>query len=373
VTEEFEETISLVLREHDTGAVDVTALRRGSITRARSIRRRRVGLTGAAAAVAIVGTGAAMTAASGPGSVPFGSDSSYGPSPGGPATPAIAALPRADAPGAAVRPDLVGHDPGTLHFDIDAGALGANFVSYAVSPGVESASIGRDNVNFAWYGVGQGRTELNKHTTLNTDLTELPDHPLIFGRPAVVERFATGLHGAGAAYRISWQPVDGLWASVAVDDPSLSLALKAANALKLNVAQRCVAPMHVASLPAGYIWTGCGITVGADVPWESSYVELSKPGTAAVVVMIGNVSPVDRIVPNTTAAGHPAQWVNQAGIPKQLVMPIADRVNLDICLEAVAGSASDALTPAMAADVAERTEIGTDFSDPLAWPSRPVG
>lgn len=372
MTDEFEDIISSVLREHDTGAVDVTALRRGSLTRARFIRRRRVALTGAAAAVAIVGTGAAMSAASGPGPVPFAGDS-YGPSPGGPATTVIAALPRADAPGAAVRPDLVGHDPGTLHFDIDTAALDADGASYSVASGVETANLSKNDLNFAFYALGADRSELDKYTTLNTDVTELPDHPLIFGRPATVDRFPTGLLGHDAAFRITWQPVDGLWASVAVNNSDLSLAIKAANALKLNVAQRCVAPMHVASLPAGYTWTGCGIAVGADDPWQSSYVELSRAGGTSVVVMIGNISPVDRIVPNTTAAGHPAQWVDQAGIPKQLVVPIADHVNLDICLETAPGSATDSLTPAMAADFAARTEIGTDFSDPSVWPSRPVG
>jgi hypothetical protein len=181
------------------------------------------------------------------------------------------------------------------------------------------------------------------------------------------------LHGPDAAYRISWQPVDGLWAVVAVDNPDLSFAIKAAQALKLNVAQRCVAPMHVTSLPAGYTWTGCGITVGTDTPWEMSNIELTKPGAPLVALAIGNVRPVDRIVPNTMAGGRPAQWVDQAGIPKQLLVPIEGWVNLDICLEAMAGSAADSLTPALAADFAARIEVGSNFTDPTAWPSRPVG
>jgi hypothetical protein len=104
-----------------------------------------------------------------------------------------------------------------------------------------------------------------------------------------------------------------------------------------------------------------------------SNVELTKPGSPPVMLSIGNVRPVDRVVPNTTAGGRPAQWVDQAGIAKQLVVPIDGWVNLNIGLEAAPGSHTDSLTPAMAADFAARTEVGTDFTDPSAWPARPVG
>src|SRR5262249_18494904 len=152
-------------------------------------------------------------------------------------------------PGAAVRPDLVAKDPGTLHFDIDAGALGADGAAYFVNREVESASLSKDDLNFAWYAIGPDLAKLRQYTTLSSDVVEMPDHPLIFGRPATIERFPTGLLGHDAAYRISWQPVDGLWAVIAVNDPDQSRVVKAAKALKLNVSQRCVAPMHLASLP----------------------------------------------------------------------------------------------------------------------------
>jgi hypothetical protein len=369
--DDFEDTITSVLRAHDEGGpVDVTALRRGSLARARSIRRRRVGLTGAAAAVAIVGGAVAVNAASSPVSAPIGGGGSYGGSygapPGGPANAAVAVLPRAGEPGAAVRPDLVGHDPGTLHFDVDTGALGADEATYAVNPGVETATLAKDGLNFAWYALGPDRATLDGYTLLNTHATTLPEHPLILGRPATVERFAQGVLGTRAAYRISWQPVDGLWAAVAVDDPDLSRALKAANALKLNIAQRCVAPMLVTSLPAGYTWTGCNITLGtpdSDFPWEMSQVVLSRAGGGSVVVAIGNVSAVDHIVPNTTAVGHPAEWVDQ-----QLTVPMDGWVNLYIGPGVQGGT----LSQGEATDFAARTQVGTDFTDPTRWPARPV-
>jgi hypothetical protein len=370
VNEEFEGAVSAALHEHDAGAVDVTALRLGSIARARTIRRRRVGLTGVAAAIAIVSGGTALSLASAPAPVQFGGGGAYDPSPApGPVTPKIPTLPRAEARGAAVRPDLVGHEPGTLHFDVDTQALGVDAVSYYTGHGYEEASLGNSNVFNTWYTLGPDRAALLPHNTLNTDVTTMPEHPLIFGRPATLEKYGRGLHGDGVAWRISWQPVDGLWVVISVDDPDQARAIKAAMALKLNVSQRCVAPMHLTSLPAGYTWTGCGISVGTRLPWENSDVELSKAGGGTVLISVGNVTPVDTIVPNTTVAGRPAQWVQEPGQPANLVVPIRGWVNVNVG----GGPDGPALTQAAAIDLAQRVQVGNEFTNPLAWPVKPVG
>ena len=372
MNEELENAVAEALRAHDAGAIDVTALRRGSIARARTIRRRRVGLTGAAAVVAIVGAGAAVSAASDPsGTAPSADGGSYGPPHSGAASATLLPLPAGDAPGAAVQPDLVGSDPGTFHFDIDTRSLGADGASFSVDHRVETASLSNGDINNTWYALGHARADLTGSTTLNTELSEAPEHPSIFGRPATLERFAKGLSGPGAAWRITWQPVDGLWAAVSVDNPDSARAVKAAMALKLNISQRCIAPAHL-TLPAGYTWTACGISRGPHRPWDCSFLSLSGGAGKDVLVSIGNVSSGEDFVANTTVGSRAAQWIAKPGTTSQLVVPINDWVTLDVGVSSAPGNSPASLTQAEATQLAALIQVNDDFTDSAGWAARPV-
>ena len=208
-------------------------------------------------------------------------DPSVSNSAGPPRFDTVTHLPASGAPGAAQRPDLVGTDPGTLHFDVDTAALNASGISWRSDKGIELADVWNREVNHfnTWFGLspqkdtalaGVGGSALNGLGIKPTDTT-------ILGRPATIEDFGKLMGGDLGVWRLTWQPVDGLWAVVMVNAESVDAAMTAAQTLKLDRAQRCVTPMHLSSLPNGYTWTGCDALFGPDLPWELGGATLTNP------------------------------------------------------------------------------------------------
>jgi hypothetical protein len=378
MSEELEDIVAQVLRSHDTGAVDVTALRVGSLTRARTIRRRRVGLAGAAVAAVMVGAGA--TAAAGPGGDgPPQLGGHPSPSASGPGADGVTtSLPLSDAPGAAVRPDLVGKAPGVLHFIVDTAAIGATGIDYGTRAGIESATAWNGAVGHfnTWYYLAQQRASLDTYDHLAR--LDQPHDPAVntgvFGRPATLIRYPNGLDGKQPMYQISWQPADGLWARVDVEANDPDTAMKAVFALKLSRSQRCVVPMRLSSLPAGYTWSGCDVGFGPSKPWQTGDLWLTDAHGTELGLEIGNFTTDQPFAANTTVGSRPAQWIEQSPQhPGTLFIPVTDWVNVLITAVDSGGQPDGSFTKTDATQVAELIDIGTDFTDPTTWPATPVG
>jgi hypothetical protein len=365
--------------------VDVTALRVRSLARARHIRRWRIGLTSAATAVAVLGLGAAISASSGAdGSPTFGAASPYGSAAEPTKAGVMTSLPTSDQPGAAVRPDLVAKDPGTLHFDVDTTAIGATGISYSNDGGVESAQTWSGTVGHytVWYSLAQTRADLDRNNVVMGQSHDPVVNTEVFGRPATLARYPGGVDGKQPLYQITWQPTQALWTKVEVEADDTAAAMKAVFALKLNHSQRCVAPFRLGQLPTGYRWTGCEISLGPSKPWETAGITLTGPKGHEIGVNIGYYSTGDPFTANTTAGGRPAQWIERSEqpsgtsgtsiTPAQLFIPITDWVNILIDAPST-GAANDWLTKAEAVQFAALIDVGSNFTNPTAWPERPVG
>jgi hypothetical protein len=158
--------------------------------------------------------------------------------------------------------------------------------------------------------------------------------------------------------------------------------MKAVFALKLNHSQRCVAPFRLGQLPTGYRWTGCEISLGPSKPWETAGITLTGPKGHEIGVNIGYYSTGKPFTANTTAGGRPAQWIEQSEQPSgtsgtsttvaQLFIPVTDWVNIFIDAPS-RGAANASMTKADAVHFAALIDVGSNFTDPTAWPERPVG
>jgi hypothetical protein len=385
LSEHLEDEIVEVLRNHGAEAVDVTALRVGSLAQARRIRHWRVGLTSAATAVAVLGLGTAISASSGVDGSPLsGAASPYGSAAEPPKAGVTTSLPPSDQPGAAVRPDLVAKDPGTLHFDVDTAAVGAAGISYSNSSGVESAEVwGAAAGHFtAWYYLAQQRADLDRNKNLAWQSHDPVVNTQVFGRPATLVHYPGGFDGKHSVYQIMWQPTNGLWAQVEAEAGDTAAAMKAVFALKLNHSQRCVAPFRLRQLPTGYRWTGCDVSLGPSKPWETASIELTNAKGHEIAVNIGYYSTGEPFTANTTAGARLAQWIERSErpsgtsgtsiTPASLFIPITGWVNVLIDAPSSA-AANDSLTKAEAVQVAALVDVGSNFTDPTSWPERAVG
>lgn len=385
MSEYLEDEVVEVLRIHGADAVDVTALRVRSLARARHIHRWRIGLTSAATAVAVFGLGTLISASSGVDASPtFGAASPYGSAAEPTKAGVTTSLPPSDQPGAAVRPDLVAKDPGTLHFDVDTAAIGVTGISYSNDGGVESAQTWSGAVGHytVWYSLAQTRADLDRNNVVMGQSHDPVVNTEVFGRAATLARYPGGVDGKQPVYQITWQPTKALWAKVEVEADDTAAAMKAVFALKLNHSQRCVAPFRLGQLPTGYRWTGCEISLGPSKPWETAGITLTGPKGHEIGVNIGYYSTGGPFTANTTAGGRPAQWIERSEqpsgtsgtsiTPAQLFIPITDWVNILIDAPST-GAANDWLTKAEAVQFAALIDVGSNFTNPTAWPERPVG
>jgi hypothetical protein len=235
VNEVVEDAVVQALRARGGGAVDVGRLRVGTVARARTIRRRRIGLTGTAVTAALVGAAALAPGLAGSPPVGAGSPvvSASRPGTGGGVT---TTLPPSDRPGAAARPDLVAQDPATFHFDVDTAAIGATGISYYNQGGAETAQAWSGTAGHftTWYTLAQQRATLDLRGSIGSAPGEPAVDTQVAGRPAKMVRYPGGVDGTHPVFEVTWQPVDGLWARVSVEADDGAAALNAAAALRLG-------------------------------------------------------------------------------------------------------------------------------------------
>ena len=261
---------SLQARADAGSPIDPEPLLAAAVARGQRVRTRRRAAT-AAAAVATLAALAATTAL-----LPRQhADISLEPAPSatGPRNVNLARLPEAAGqPGAAARPDLVGTDPGILHFSVDALAAAAARVLWVSKPGVEIAEVQRTDFQ-VYLGLAQARSKL-------------PPPALFFsGGPGVVlsAPVQTSLAGRAATVRTSdpwqdkgqpsrlyvfeWQPVNGLWARFEVQTiGGQQRALQILDQVRFDQTRRCVLPIRLDYLPPGATVPECDVDLSEDSP-----------------------------------------------------------------------------------------------------------
>ncbi|GAB7042212.1 MULTISPECIES: hypothetical protein [Catenuloplanes] len=249
-------------RPIEAGLLLSAALVRG---RRRRTRRQILGATLAAAAVVTVGAAAATVLPRRPTAVP--AVSSVPPSPAPyvrpqPVNQNLALMPDAGQPGAITRPDLVGTDPGVVHFSVDALAGAAFETTLSSGPGVESAVVA-------------ALPEFRLAVTLARDEADLPPETASFGRPdpggETPPGVDAGVGGRPAVVRafpglfwITWQPVDGLWARATVQAGTQDEAVAHVLRVRFDRSRLVRLPFRVTGLPAGMAVRERAVTLRSD-------------------------------------------------------------------------------------------------------------
>ncbi|MGI5184264.1 hypothetical protein ACQEVZ_49210 [Dactylosporangium sp. CA-152071] len=381
---ELADSITDALRPHGEGDVDVAALRAGTMSRVRAARRRRLVLAAAGTAAAL--TAGAMAV---PRLLPGGGTTPTVAAPPSVsvnrATARAAALPVANVPGAAQRPDTVGTDRAVLHFDVDLAAFGGTGGWWRSGPGVERAEI--------WTGSGtrESTTEHTATVVLSPDLDQAkvgglaagggpPNSPApvavtVAGRPGTIQQFPDGWTPGKVTWALWWQPVDGLWAVLTMETAdAAAVVTAAATGVHLDRSQRCAVPIWVGAVPAGTEWNSCTTSMGpagADGrSWQSGSVSFRGASGDSLILTYGNVTDWSaegtKFVPNRTVNGRPAMWYT-SGPGQQLAVPGTDGRNLFVNIKGEGVTEQDALA------LAE----GATFSDDLVhlgtWPERAAG
>jgi hypothetical protein len=385
MTIDIERAITDTLRTHADREVDTDALLTGATGRARVLGTRRKLIVAGAVVAALAVTGAAVatvpalralpepagpTDTAQPGVTP--------PPPGGYHVPT---LPVADGiAGAAARPDLVGKDPGVLHFDLAAEAAGAYQIWWTAGEGHESVDIGGAKSRLR-LDLGPDRGKLDKLnrvggfsdiwdtgvTTGGGDPREQPTrHITIGGRPATLDE--TRYVHSVSVWVLHWQPVDGLWARVEGGGVSRDDALAFAARVRpaLDRSRRCVVPIQVATLPSGLRWTGCGVAFsGYDPTMWNSIVTFADASGEAISVRTEGGPPPPGPTPSTdrTVGGHPATW---SGRLLTIMYPVFG----DVLVELAPGTPP---SEQAATRLGEVVEMRGRPGDPDSWPARSVG
>jgi hypothetical protein len=405
--EEFEETVGASLRARADRPVDTHALHEGALARGRSLRRRRRLLASAVSGAAVAAAVAAVAVA--PRLAPVDHRADRGIDRGRPDATTNApakemrnagptTLPPARAWPAADKPDVVGTDPGTVHFDLDLAALKATGSEWNTRDGYEWAAIftGKgDHYGLTWNAyLSPSPDTLNQHLWGGYPVVfdgkgqpqpppsgQAPEPITVNGRPGTIQRFRggaspvlpDGIVPLDTTLVLRWQPVDGLWAGVEGHDSDQAV-LAVAGALRLDRAQRCVVPVRAAVVPAGAHWSGCSVQVspadGMQGVWVGSALWFSRPEGGTLIASLqdrihyNGVNPGD-FKATDTVAGKPAMWEGRLG---QLWVPaFADRFYLQLEVSGTGFTKADAIA------VGNGLAYSGDLARPETWPERAVG
>lgn len=274
---DLDQVLSTSLRQRaDAGSpIDPQPLLHAAVARGRRLRARRRAGAAALAAVAVAGVAVVSVWLPREQSTPSGPHPSSSPAPGpSPSEPTVAAnpakLPVADGqPGAAERPDLVGTDPGLLHFSVDRlAAASGQAVTWFSGPGVETVYLRREDfrVYVALTRSRQRLTALPWAVNSGKQFVEsaTPVDISLGGRPATLRTSKSGEKVNGRpeqVYAFEWQPVEGLWARVEVLAASRQRAEHTLQQVDLHQARRCVLPFRLTVLPAGWSVSDCDVVL----------------------------------------------------------------------------------------------------------------
>jgi len=279
---------------------DLASTAMASGRRLRSRRRLRTSLA-AAVAVAAVAVGTPILVGRPP-------DPAAGPPPAPPRT----TLPEApEVPGAAELPELVGADPGSLHFDVDGAAVpGLKSTRWESTTEGEWLFLSVDQTRISVHLPAPGRANRAARTPVETTFLA------IGGRPATLDRVEIASPGAEARglwfWQLRWKPVDRLEVMVAATDHSGDLVVTVARALRLDRAQQCPQPVRAAAAPVGTRLERCSIALDASGAWlpDSSFSIVAPMPLGSVQVTVGE-PPAGRPA-NRRVDGWAASWSDES-------------------------------------------------------------
>lgn len=249
---DLDRRLAATFKDRAGGDVDPAPIVERARRRGRRLRLRRRGLIGGAAAAACAVLAALALV------IPAGR------APDGATVPAAApALPDAPGqPGAATRPDLVGTDPGVVHFTADALVAGAEYATWSAGRGAESVEFHGPS--------GQARVVLARsvatldalrQTLGSSGRPQPPTEVRVGGRPGIAWMDPSPFDSPDLWF-VRWQPVDGLWAQLDIYATARDEATGAAGRVRFDGAGRCVVPFRLRSLPPGARLLECSVKLG---------------------------------------------------------------------------------------------------------------
>jgi hypothetical protein len=270
---DLDRMLSASLQAHvDAGSpIDPQPLLRTAVARGRRLRVRRRVVTTALVVTAVAG--AAITTVLLPRHHPA---TPLSPDPSSSTRQAVnlARLPAADGqPGAAARPDLVGSDPGVLHFSVDALAASSRRVTWTSEAGMETADVQRFDFQ-AFVALATARQKLAAprlgYTGYPGIVLSDPVEATVGDHPATLRTSSSwedrDQQGQARLYSFEWQPVAGLWARGDVQTTSRERAEQILGQVRLDQARRCALPMRLGALPATTTVGDCTVALAEDSP-----------------------------------------------------------------------------------------------------------
>lgn len=263
---DFEDTLTLAIKEHAGDDVHVEALLDSARRLGRRYQRRRRALGMGAGALLAVGAMVGGVLAV-PALLPRHDAATYPPmasvAPSPRPTPSSLrggvnvwpALPRppvaAGATSARSDPTVVGADPLLLHLDLDPKALAGPFTNthWSSLGGLERLMVG------VAPPTGTGTSSFQ---TVTVEVSrQLSDLPPLSGHPRQVR--VGGVNGSllkGAQLR--WQPLPGVWAEVEMSGDDAAI-IRVAEGVTFDHVLRCALPFRFTWAPAGSTVAGCAI------------------------------------------------------------------------------------------------------------------
>lgn len=381
MTTDLEDAIVETMRPRGDGPIDVTALRRAAVQQAGSIRRRRIALGSAGLAVVAVLAVVPFIRVTG-----IGPDQRVG-GPGAEEASFRITPPAADAPGAKLRPDLVGTDTSVLHFDVDLTGMLATGANWTVADGVESVRLWTsdfDHYNHT-YVLTNDAAKLGVGG-LGGDVPAETRQVAVHGQPATATFWPTEVSSNKKpdvpTWMVRWRPAAGLWAVASLFTTDPADAVRAAEAMRLNGSHRCVAPLRLDPAPAGYRVVHCSLSFGHLLPWSGSFLEIEGTGGVRYEVSIGpgGLDADHPFQPNQVLRGRPAMLEADVSGTKTVYVPISGGITLQVRgpykVALLDGTMGQQYVPAIDAEllgVAERVVVSPNLADPETWPARTLG
>lgn len=384
----FEDAVRTAVRDLADEARTGQELTAVAVAIGRRIRRRRRAIGMLAATVACVAVSAPLLV-----NASFAPPGRVYPSPSEAASPAPTPYPRSSGettlpravgvPGAADRPDLVGTDPGIIHFDVRVSVVPGLILSrWSVRAGEETAYLAYDP---------KGDTSRDLAITVRTgDPTAWPQTEptgtTVRGRPATLTSVPgpESVPPSPPTWQLLWQPVDGLVVTIVARDRTDTVIREVAETLRLDVAQSCVQPFRATAVPPGYTWTGSHVGIRARPDggalysdrlgvWWYSGLTFARAGGPEVSVGVAPLFPKDpastkdAFRPNRTVGGQPAMWVapgTTSGLAANTLE--VERFHQWFDLYVTGAPEAEAVT------IATGLHLSGDTARPDTWPARTV-
>ncbi|RLP86941.1 hypothetical protein EAD89_20495 [Micromonospora sp. BL4] len=348
---DLDERIVRTLRERAEGPVDADRLLVGAVARGRTrVCRRRAAAGAALGVVALLGVGVAA----GPVDRLPGLGPAIAPGRPGPAgAPVPLVPPRVDgAPGAAVRPDLIGKDPTLLHIGLAPG--GPRFLYWEVGGGKETARLD--------VGGWTVTVELTSVDMLRSSLAW--NMPSLVG-PAANPYDGSVVHANGPegapVWRRYWQPAPGVYAGASVTSPNQQPLHDVAAALRLDDAYGCAGPLRLDALPPGAQLSGCRVVAGTFPAAYAVMLDVSNDEMMMwVELQYAGTNTTGRPTTNRTINGRPGYFDHQRERLELLDIP-------QVQLAATLISDRRDFTEAEAGTVLTGARVAEHLDQPATW------